>query len=184
MFQTIRARRPRLVSAGAFALAALAAATLISACSNPVGSSATTNGGNGGVVVINVNNVTSPTPTFNPVTLGAWVSNMTPQQGDNITVYAFVRVQDPTMQGPSKPPQNLVTVTFNVNGTNGTAQTDSDGLAAYHTKATGQPTVPVVIVVTATVNGLPIHAQTFYTILPTAPPGVTPGATPSASATP
>jgi hypothetical protein len=167
-------------SLGVFALAA--AVLLLTACSAAPATNGTNNGSsNPPSLLLNI----TPTPTFNPVTIGAWTSNQSPQLNDIITLYALIRVQVADMTRPATPPQTPATVTFSFSGGFGgtavSAQTDTDGLAAYTMAAQGQPAVPVTVTATAAVNGLSLTTYTFYTILPTAPPSVTPTASPSAT---
>jgi hypothetical protein len=123
--------------------------------------------------------LTSPTPTFPPFTVGAWPSNYSPGNNDNITIYVLCRVQDPTMNGPAKPPAQHLQVTIivgaPVNQTY-TGSTDNDGLAAIplaiNDSDSGRP-----VVVQASVNygNATYTAQTFFTPAPAKPPTATPG---------
>lgn len=122
----------------------------------------------------------SPTPTFPPFTMGAWPSNYSPQNNDNITIYVLCRIQVPSMTKPSYPPPQL-TVTISLNGPIGgtySAQTDGDGLAAIpiqlNDPASGQP---VTVVATTSYNGQAYTAYTFFTPNPAAKPSPTPNAT-------
>lgn len=131
----------------------------------------------------------SPTPTFPVFTIGAWVSNYSPNTNDTVTIYVICRVQDPTMQTPSTPPPTAVHVRVAVDplGAVLTGDTDKDGIAAisytYNDPNAGQP---VDITVTASYNGHPYIARTFFTpgitIVPTATPKS--GGTPGPTATP
>lgn len=133
----------------------------------------------------------SPTPTFPPFTMGAWPSNYSPQNNDNITIYVLCRVQVASMDQPSYPPKSGVTVTISLNGPIGgtySAQTDSDGLAAIpiqlNDPASGQP---VTVVATASFNGQTYSAYTFFTPNPVAKPTPTAnpgGGPPSGDGTP
>lgn len=132
----------------------------------------------------------SPTPTFPPFTMGAWPSNYSPQNNDNITIYVLCRVQVASMDKPSYPPTQTLTVTISLNGPIGgtySAPTDSEGLAAIpiqlNDPASGQP---VTVVATANYNGQTYTAYTFFTPNPAAKPTPTAGATgtPGGDATP
>jgi hypothetical protein len=126
----------------------------------------------------------SPTPSFPPFTIGAWVSNYSPNQNDTVTIYVLCRVQDPTMQTPSVPPPTPVHVRVALDQLGAVLEgdTDKDGIAAisytFNDPNTGQP---VDITVTASYQGHPYIARTFFTpginIVPTATPGGTPGPT-------
>jgi hypothetical protein len=149
-------------------------------------------GGNGVNVFRTPNSsLASPTPTFPPFTVGAWPSNYSPANNDNITIYVLCRVQDPTMNGPAHPPAQHLQVTIivgaPVNQTY-TGTTDNDGLAAIpmaiNDSSSGKP-----VVVQATVNygNATYLAQTFFTPAPNKPPTATPGSkgkpTPSVTVT-
>ena len=128
----------------------------------------------------------SPTPTFPPFTMGAWPSNYSPQNNDNITIYVLCRVQVASMDKPSYPPSQQLTVTISLNGPIGgtySAQTDTDGLAAIpiqlNDPASGQP---VTVVATANYNGQTYTAYTFFAPNPQAKPTPTAGATTTAGA--
>lgn len=132
----------------------------------------------------------SPTPTFPPFTMGAWPSNYSPGNNDNITIYVMCRVQVAAMDKPSYPPPAGITVTISLNGPVGgtySAPTDTSGLAAIPLQLndpySGQP---VTVVATANYNGQTYSAYTFFTPNPTAKPTATPGAstTPGAGTPP
>ncbi len=132
----------------------------------------------------------SPTPTFPPFTMGAWPSNYSPANNDNLTIYVLLRVQVASMDKPSYPPPAGITVTISLAGPiSGTysAQSDSAGLAAIPIQLndpfSGQP---VTVVATSNYNGQTYTAYTFFTPNPTARPTATPNATatPGAGATP
>ncbi len=126
----------------------------------------------------------TPTPGFPPFTVGAWVSNYSPGITDNITIYVICRVQDASMQTPSRPPSQPVSVTVILSGPiNGTlsGSTGSDGIAAIP-YTVNDPYVgqPVDITAKAYWNGSAYYARTFFT----AAPWVAPTATPAGSVTP
>ena len=150
-------------------------AILVSACSlggsgGSGGSSSTTNN-NSGDFIISQNNI-SPIPTFPPVTIGAWMSNMTPTLGDTITLYALVRNQPADMKSASQPAVGVsVSAAGNIGSAAQQQTTDADGLAKFTFQASGTPGQPQVI----TVITQGVSTNTFYTILPTAPqPTTTP----------
>jgi hypothetical protein len=116
-------------------------------------------------------------PPFPTLTAGAWMDDMSPQAGQSVTLYVLVRVNDPTMETPSKPPNPPAQVSATVTGTGASfqGQTDSDGFATFHFSANGKPTQPDVIDVTVTFNGYTVQTTTFFTVLP---PVATPSPTP------
>lgn len=164
-------------------------AVALVACQAPT--SPVSSSSNNGVNVFHTPNpnLASPSPTFPPFTVGAWPSNYSPGNKDNITIYVLCRVQDPSMNGPAKPPSQLLQVTVNleapVNQTySGT--TDADGLAAIPVQFDDETSgLPVVVDVVVSYSGQTFEAQTFFTPNPTQAPTPTagPGGTPGATAT-
>lgn len=154
-------------------------AVALVACQAPTSPVSSAN--NNGVNVFHTPNpnLASPSPTFPPFTVGAWPSNYSPGNKDNITIYVLCRVQDPTMNGPAKPPAQQLQVTVNleapVNQTY-SGQTDADGLAAipiqFDDPSSG---LPVVVDVVVNYSGQTFEAQTFFTPNPTASPTPTAG---------
>jgi len=130
--------------------------------------------------------LSSPTPTFPPFTVGTWPSNYSPNNNDTLTIYVICRKQDPTMQQPSTAAQGVsIVVNFQAAGPAAvnlaplTATTGTDGIAAF-TFQLNDPTsgVPIVVLVTATYNGVAYTAQTFFTPNPEGTPCAGPGASP------
>lgn len=119
----------------------------------------------------------SPTPTFPPFTMGAWPSNYSPQNNDNITIYVLCRVQVATMDKPSYPPPAGINVTISLSGPiSGTynAPTDSSGLAAIPLQVNDPYSgKPVTVVATANFNGQTYTAYTFFAPNPAAKPTAT-----------
>ncbi|HEV7126229.1 MAG TPA: hypothetical protein VGN32_02170 [Ktedonobacterales bacterium] len=117
------------------------------------------------------------TPGFPTFTVGAWVSNFSPNVNDTITIYVLCRVQDPTMQTASQPPSQAVQIKVVLQGPIGATlagATDTDGIAAIpytlNDPFVGQP---VNVFVTATYKGQAFYAQTFFTAAPYTPPTAT-----------
>lgn len=165
----------------------------LASCQAPASPVTPASSSNSGVNVFRTPNTSlaSPSPTFPPFTVGAWPSNYSPANDDNITIYVLCRQQDQSMNGPSQPAANLdVTVVIGdpVN-TTASGRTDTDGLAAIpvqlHDPYSGKP---VVVQVTVNFGNVSYTAQTFFTPSPTAKPtptgkaGGTPG--PTVTATP
>lgn len=125
-------------------------------------------------------NLASPSPTFPPFTVGAWPSNYSPGNKDNITIYVLCRVQDPSMNGPAHPPSQSLQVAVNLEAPVNQAysgQTDADGLAAIPVQFDDPSSgTPVVVDVIVNYNGQTFEAQTFFT------PNPTQGPTPTATA--
>src|SRR5215467_773720 len=95
--------RPRRWVLLLFALAPLTIALV--ACQTPGGTSTNSTGEGGGLPLSSSGGAAvSPTPTFPPFTIGIQFSDLTPAVNDTITIYAFCRVQDQSMKGPSHPP--------------------------------------------------------------------------------
>ena len=145
----------------------------LAACANAAPStSVSDNSGN-----LNVNTLIGITPssTFEPVTIGAWVSNPSPTQGDNITVYGVIRVHDYSTAGPPQAPKSPVQVSITGSGIGAPpANTDATGMVAFIIKASGDPQHPVEIALTASYSGQILRTTTFYTVLPTSYPTATP----------
>jgi hypothetical protein len=130
----------------------------------------------------------TPTPQFPPFTIGAWVSNYSPNITDNITIYVICRVQDASMQTPSRPPSQPLAVTVILSGPiNDTLSgtTGSDGIAAIP-YTVNDPYVgqPVDITAKAVWNGTAYYARTFFTSAPWTPPTATPPGGKSPTPTP
>lgn len=136
----------------------------------------------------------SPTPTFPPLTIGAWPSNYSPGNPDTITIYAICRVQDPTMQTPASPPNPGISVTFLIGAPinqSATVTTGSDGIATTQVAfSDSSPGTPVIVTVTTQYKGATYTNETFFTPgalftpTPTAGPNSTPGAGGTPSPTP
>jgi hypothetical protein len=161
-------------------------AVALAACSTPAASTTTGSGtGDSGNVFQTPNpNLSSPTPTFPGFTVGAWPSNYSPNNNDNLTIYVMCRIQDPSMQNPPRPaPGVSVVLTFqnsgpasvNLQPLQGT--TGPDGIAAFNFPL-NDPTsgVPIIVSASATFQGVTYTAQTFFTPNPDAVPS--PSATP------
>lgn len=129
-----------------------------------------------------------PTPAFPPFTIGAWPSNYSPGNNDNLTIYVLCRIQDQTMMTPAKPAPGL-TVTIILSGPSGgtyTGTTSNDGLAAINfTLNDPNSGQPVTVTATTTYNGQAYSAETFFTPNPAAKPTTTPnpGGTPPPTGT-
>ena|SRR5947209_6691720 len=168
------------------------------ACATPSSqTSSNTNNGNGNNVFHTPNpNLSSPTPAFPGFTVGAWPSNYSPGNNDNITIYVICRIQDPTMETPPKAASGVpVVLSFAAAGIAAfnqgplTGNTGSDGIAAIALQL-NDPTsgVPIVVHVSATYNGVTYTAQTFFTPNPQALPSPSAtsgggGGTPTATTT-
>ncbi len=127
----------------------------------------------------------TPTPEFPPFTIGAWVSNYSPNITDSITIYVICRVQDPSMQTPSRPPSQPLSVTVILSGPiNDTLSgtTGTDGIAAIP-YTVNDPYVgqPVDVTAKAVWSGSTYYARSFFTSAPWTPPTATPpgGPTPT-----
>lgn len=135
----------------------------------------------------------TPTPQFPVFTIGAWVSNYSPNVNDSITIYVICRVQDPTMQTASKPPPQPISVRVVLSGPINdtlTGTTGADGIAALP-YTVNDPFVgqPVDVYAYASYPGGPWVARSFFTSSPGTRPTVTPGSTktpggPTSSPTP
>ncbi len=146
-------------------VAALMLTLFLAGCSLVGGPPSTSTAGVG--VIPNSGSQETP-PPFPTLTAGAWVKEQSPQAGYTDTLYVLVRVNDPTMVAPSKPPNPPAQVNATITGT-GTSlqgQTDSDGFATFQFPANGKPTQPDIINVTVTYNGQTVQTTTFYTVLP------------------
>lgn len=162
-------------------LGILSIAALVAACSNgPLTTGTGSQPGGGGNSIPNILTSTNTVPTFPPATIGAWMSNQTPSEGDNIMVIAIVRLQSSAMTNAGSA-QAGITVTF-TGGANGSGTTDAAGYATLPIVVSSPPGVPQVIEVSASVGGQTFKNTTFYTALPTQPPSnatVVPDPTPS-----
>ena len=130
----------------------------------------------------------TPTPQFPPFTIGAWVSNYSPNINDNITIYVICRVQDPSMQTPSRPPSSPVNVTVILSGPiNDTLSgtTGADGIAAIP-YAVNDPYVgqPVDITAKAVWQNNTYYARSFFTSAPWTASTATPGSGKTPTPTP
>lgn len=162
----------------AMLLGILSIAALVAACSNGTPSNGNGSQPGGGNSIPNILDSTNTVPTFPPVTIGAWMSNQTPNVGDNITVIAVVHLQDPGMKNVGST-QAGINVTFS-GGANGTSVTDAAGYATLPIVVSSPSGVPQVIEVSTNVGGQTYKNTTFYTSLPTQPPvPITPSPTPS-----
>ncbi|MGZ3599438.1 MAG: hypothetical protein ACXWQ5_06955 [Ktedonobacterales bacterium] len=187
---------PMEAPAKRYALLAVACALIavvFVACAAPataVTPNTDTGGGNGVNVFRTPSAPTPPTP-FPEFTIGAWPSNYSPNNNDNITIYVLCKIQDPQMQKMPQPAAN-VTVTVSPDGMNSVpGQTDNSGLAAVPLTINDPNSgVPVTVTVSATYKGKLYTNYTFFTPSPTAKPTPTakPGGgghgTPTPTATP
>jgi hypothetical protein len=156
----------------ALLLSSLALTTLLSACAFDSGNSAGSSASQSGYVFTNPSNPTPP--PFPAVTIGAWMSNMTPSLGDTVTLYVILRKQPADMKtAPAPIPGVSVSTDTGLHGTTG-----SDGIAAISFQAGGKPAQPNRVDVSASVSGTTVTTNTFYTCLPTALLGA-PTATPT-----
>jgi hypothetical protein len=161
-----------------FVLAATLLATALAACS-AAGAAPLNNGPNSFVFSTPDTSQYTPTPQFPPFTIGAWVSNFSPNISDNITIYVICRVQDPSMQTPSRPPSSPVSVNVILSGPiNDTLSgtTGADGIAAIP-YAVNDPYVGEPVTITANVQwqGHTYSAQSFFTSAPWTAATATPG---------
>jgi hypothetical protein len=175
---SVQARRVALLLATSACLALL----LVACASTPTTSPSS--GLSGGYVFSTPNpNAISPTPTFPPFTIAAWVSNYSPNPNDTVTIYVICKIQDPTMQTAGGPASGL-TVTVNVGpplNTTLTGVTGKAGIAAIP-YSFNDPEVgtPVTLTVSANWQGQTYTNETWFTPGVTVPP--TPGsATPSST---
>jgi hypothetical protein len=175
---------------GLLAMALALMVMLLAACSaGPVAISPNVGGGNLTFQTPDAAQNTA-TPTFPLFTVGAWVSNYSPNINDSITIYVICRVQDPTMATPPHPPapglQVRVILSGPINASlNG--PTGTDGIAAIP-YVVNDPYVgqPVTISVHVGYGGQDYKAQSFFTSGPTTPitPTAVASGTPKGSATP
>jgi len=161
---------------------ALMAVALVACTAGPIGSSPNSPSS----LTFQTPDITqyTATPTFPMFTVGAWVSNYSPNVNDVVTIYVICRVQDPSMQTPSHPPPPGLLVrailvgpiSAQLNGNTGV-----DGIAAIP-YVVNDPYVgqPVTITVNVGYGGQQYQAQTFFT----SGPGTANSPTPSASGTP
>ena len=150
-------------------MAAAMLATSLIACSD-AGGAPSSNGPSDIIVSTADTSPSTPTPPFPPFTIGAWVSNFSPTIHDNVTIYVMCRVQDPSMQTPSRPPSSPVSVKVILSGPiNDTLSgtTGTDGIAAIP-YAVNDPYVgqPVTITANAVWQGHTYTAQSFFTSAP------------------
>lgn len=156
---------------------------LLAGCASGATGTGAGSGGPGNVVLNVGSTVPSPTPAFFPITVGAWVSDPSPVQGQNVTIYAVVRVQPANQQSPGTAPNPADTVTFDVTpsgagATRLTGTTDASGYVAITSPAIGVPGVPTQIYVSVFQGNQNVaQAVTFYTLQPTSYPFPTPPAT-------
>jgi len=172
----------------------LVAVSLISvvlvACQTP-STPTVAQGGPGGVNVFHTPNAAldTPTPTFPPFTIGAWMSNFSPAANDTITIYVLCKIQDQTFHGPARPAAGQpVTITIGppINQAN-TVTADSSGLGAWTLKINDkQSGVPVQVTVSTTYKGQAYTRSTFFTPAPggKASPSPNPSQTPDGSPQP
>ncbi|HUY78336.1 MAG TPA: hypothetical protein VMV29_16305 [Ktedonobacterales bacterium] len=184
-----------VIQAKQFALLVVAMCVIAVALVGCQVSGAAGGSGTGSTYVISTPNTASnsPTPTFPPFTVGAWPSNYSPNNNDNITIYVICRVQNQSMTGPAQPPSSSLSVRVVIGSPvnqNYSGATDADGLAAipitFNDPSAGQP---VTVDAYVTYSGVTYHAATFFTPSPNAPtptagPKGTPGATPGVTPTP
>lgn len=154
---------------------ATALAFLLTACGATPGAVSTTP--NGGDVILSVGQATVvPTPLFPQYTVGAWVSDPSPNLHDNITVYAVARQNPADMLTPPKAVVGAQVHFVIIGGKDQMVTTDGSGIAAWPTTAEGTPTQPTQIEVILLVSNQTLATSyTFYTILPTAYPFPTQG---------
>jgi hypothetical protein len=141
----------------------------------------TTSSGTNGLANGTDPNAPPTPPPFPAFTVGAWVSNMSPEKGEQDRVYVLTRTHDASMTTASKPPPaGSVAVTVVIDGVSQRGTTDQTGYAYFDFPANAQPTKPSVILVTAFYQGKPYQTTTFYAVLPDLKGSPPPGATPTA----
>jgi hypothetical protein len=133
-----------------------------------------------GIILINGDQATPP--PFPVFTIGAWISDMSPQKGDDDHLYVLARIHDPNMVNAPTPAQG-VSITAYIDNSQVTHQTDSAGYAVFDFPANGTPTQPDVVNVTASYQGQIYQTDTFYTVLPVITPQATPTGGPTATPT-
>jgi hypothetical protein len=152
------------------------------ACQTPSTPTVSQPGSGGGVNVFHTPNAAldTPTPTFPPFTIGAWMSNFSPASSDTITIYVLCKVQDQSFNGPARPAVGQgVTIAIGppINQSNGVT-TDGSGLGAWTLKINDKQTgVPVQVTVSTTYKGQAYTRSTFFTPAPVG--GKTPSPNPS-----
>ncbi|HEU5330115.1 MAG TPA: hypothetical protein VFU78_18645 [Thermomicrobiales bacterium] len=140
------------------------------ACQSPSTPTGTQQGP-GGVNVFHTPNpaLDTPTPTFPPFTIGAWMSNFSPATKDTITIYVLCKIQDQAFTGPSQPAVGqTVTISIGppINQANA-VKTDSSGLGAWPLQINdNQAGVPVQVTVSTSYKGQSYSASTFFTPSP------------------
>lgn len=175
-----------------FALLAVACALIavvFVACATPATAVTpnTNSGGGNGVNAFRTPAPPTPPTPFPPFTIGAWPSNYSPNNNDNITIYVFCKIQDPQMQKMPTPAANI-DVTVSPEGMNSvTGRTDQSGLAAIPLSINNPNSgIPVTVTVTAMYLGKLYTNYTFFTPSPTTKPTPTtqPGGKTTPTATP
>jgi hypothetical protein len=178
--QRQKARRRGMLLAKRFGvlLAALTLMTmaLVACTAGPVGSSPSSSG-DLTFQTPDLSQLTA-TPTFPVFTVGAWVSNYSPNANDVITIYVICRVQDQSMKVPSSPPAAGLPVQVILSGpisASLSGTTSSDGIVAIP-YVVNDPYVgqPVTIRVHVNYGGQSYQAWSFFTSGPTTPNTVTP----------
>lgn len=163
-------------------------ATLVACTGGPVAITPNTNGGSLSFQTPDTAQNTA-TPTFPPFTVGAWVSNFSPNINDAITIYIICRVQDTAnMTNPPHPPAPGLAVLAILSGPINASlpgTTGTDGIAAIP-YVVNDPYVgqPVTITVHVNYGGQSYRAQTFFTSGPTTPNTPTAAASGTPKATP
>ena len=161
-----------------FALLAVACA-LISvvfvACATPTAVVTPNNDSGNGVNAFRTPSAPTPPTPFPEFTIGAWPSNYSPNNNDNITIYVLCKIQDPQMAKMPVPAVGY-TVTVSPDGMNSVSgTTDSSGLAAIPLSINDPNSgTPVTVVVSATYKGKLYQNYTFFTPAPTTMPTATP----------
>lgn len=182
---------PMEAPAKRFALLAVACAlisVLFVACATPSTPVTPNSDSGGGVNVFRTPGVPTPPTPFPEFTIGAWPSNYSPNNNDNITIYVLCKVQDPQMRSQPQPAKGL-NVTIFPDGMNSVSGvTDNSGLAAIPLTINDPNSgTPVTVTVRASWNNKSYTNYTFFTPAPTTMPTATPKAgsgTPVATATP
>lgn len=106
-------------------------------------------------ITIHVNNGNFTPPPAPAYTLGMWTSDNSPPVGGSVIVYA--RISQQGLPVPNIP------VSISVYGHSLSAKTNADGIATITVNASSGSNQPVLIDGAATVNGLNMTAQTFFT---------------------